>query len=310
MLDQNPNISQQKNHQHFSNHVISDSYDSYGAINYKARAQRTAQNYATYQSWSPIADFGAEKRLIQDENDDSGVCSPPLWRTSPPQNQYRNLSPSSRTQAIARGQKELMEMVSKMPEGCYELSLKDIVEHSQVNNFNHEGVKEESFSKERSSNVSSEDQIIKIKKKLSNERKMKMNRSGSVENNGGFLLKMVFPVSWNSRNKKKKSNNIKKIKKSESFAMNGDNNSERVSPRPLLIDGSGEKGEESEWWKKRIVEKEESDDQSGGFSSINSRSSKSSGCNSSRSSSRNSSGRQGRGGCWSFFMMKREQKAE
>ncbi|KAG2268962.1 hypothetical protein Bca52824_063517 [Brassica carinata] len=71
---------------------------------------------------------------IPNDQSDSGVCSPTLWSTSPPRSprhrpeDYSSLSPDSKAQAIARGQRELMEMVSKMPESCYELSLKDIVE--------------------------------------------------------------------------------------------------------------------------------------------------------------------------------------
>ncbi|EEF42052.1 conserved hypothetical protein [Ricinus communis] len=243
MLDPGTDFSPEKNHVHFPNRT-SDSYDSYGAINYKARAQKTAQNYANYQNWNSTADFGAERRLIED--DDSGVCSPPLWRTSPPrspqhrQNHYRSLSPSARTQAIVRGQKELMEMVSRMPEGCYELSLKDIVEKPMVDQVDDQSVKEESFSKERSCIVNNGD--MQVKKK--NEKKVNMNRSGSIDN-GGFLLKMVFPISWNSRNKKK--NGSKKIRKDDNSVMN---NSGRVSPRPLLFDGSAAaaaKDGENEW---------------------------------------------------------------
>ncbi|KAF2296634.1 hypothetical protein GH714_000747 [Hevea brasiliensis] len=109
--------SPETNHLHFSNHTtsrISDSYKGHGTTNYGFRAQKTAQNYANYQKRNSLPGFGAERKFTDDE--DSGICSPPLWRTSPPrspqhrQNHYRSLSPSSRAQEVARGQKELMEM--------------------------------------------------------------------------------------------------------------------------------------------------------------------------------------------------------
>ncbi|KAK2399453.1 hypothetical protein QL285_049263 [Trifolium repens] len=67
-----------------------------------------------------------------EDDESSGMCSPPLWNTQQHQqikNNYRNLSPESKTEAIERGQRELMEMVKNMPESSYELTLKDLVEH-------------------------------------------------------------------------------------------------------------------------------------------------------------------------------------
>ncbi|KAI4320545.1 hypothetical protein MLD38_034014 [Melastoma candidum] len=63
----------------------------------------------------------------------SGASTPPLWPTSPPDiptsaDIYCSLSPASRTQAILRGQRELMEFVRNLPETSYELSLKDFVD--------------------------------------------------------------------------------------------------------------------------------------------------------------------------------------
>lgn len=237
--------------------------DSYGF-----QAQKTPQNYVNHKTLNGFPEIGAERKLIDDE--DSGMSSPPLWRTSPQhrQNHYRCLSPSSRAQAIARGQKELMEMVSQMPEGCYELSLRDIVEKNMVDQ-----TKEESFSREMKMNARERAE------KRTNDKKLQMSRSGSVDN-GGFLLKMVFPISWGSRKKKKKKKN------SNNVVMNNSVRDGRVSPKPLLFDGSA-KSVENEWWKNRFLEPGESE--SGGFSS-NSGSSKSSG-RSSRSSSRNSTAR-------------------
>ena len=133
-----PSTKLHKTQVSLSDHIgrrLSDSYDH--AMNYDSGVQKTAQNYANYSCWNSMEGrFGAETSLMEDE---SGVSTPPLWRTSPsrspPHRQninYRCLSPSSKSQAIARGQKELMEMVSRMPESCYELSLKDLVEHQHL----------------------------------------------------------------------------------------------------------------------------------------------------------------------------------
>ncbi|TXG53070.1 hypothetical protein EZV62_022239 [Acer yangbiense] len=135
-----------------NNHLLLS--DHIGRINDKS--------FDGYRSWKSLgAQIGvAERKLAVDGGgggDDSGVCSPPLWRTSPnssPQhrkNHYRSLSPSSRTQAIARGQRELMEMVGRMPESCYELSMKDLVEHPMIES------KQESFREETKSSVKSSD---------------------------------------------------------------------------------------------------------------------------------------------------------
>ncbi|KAJ8771741.1 hypothetical protein K2173_026918 [Erythroxylum novogranatense] len=243
---------------------------SCGDINFGTRARKAAENFSKYMS---------------EEGEESGVSTPPLWRNSPttsPQhryNHYRSMSPSSRAQAIARGQRELMEMVSRMPEGCYELSLKDIVEHPRVD------VKQESSSAEKS--ITKAEAMRRRSEK--SERKALINRSGSIDN-GGFLLKMVFPLSWGSRDKKKK------ISTMTESAKDG-----RVSPRPLLFDGPA-KGVDDEWWKRR--HSDSAGNESGGFSS-NSGSSKSSASSSSRSSSRNSSIRHTSGGCCPFIFIKK-----
>ena len=115
---------------------VSDSYGGYTATNFGPKARKTAQNYENYRNFNG----GGVQFRPNEPVDESGVCSPPLWRTSPPQspvharvpnNNYRHLSPTSRAQAIARGQWELMEMVKNMPESSYELTLKDIVDEQQ-----------------------------------------------------------------------------------------------------------------------------------------------------------------------------------
>ncbi|KAK4370480.1 hypothetical protein RND71_009955 [Anisodus tanguticus] len=143
---------------------------------------------------------------MKDHDDDdvveSGDSSPRLWKNSLPRSpvhpiNYRSLSPSSRTQAIARGQWELMEMIKNMPESCFELSLKDLVEHpksfeSQENCF---------INKEKNKVAKNR---VKIKKN-DEIRKAKMMRSKSIES-GGLYLKMVSPVSLRSNKKKNKKN--------------------------------------------------------------------------------------------------------
>ncbi|XP_065848167.1 uncharacterized protein [Euphorbia lathyris] len=229
----------------------------------------TRQNFpSTYNRYRSSGEFGGETKLISDDDDDSGICSPPLWKTS------------SRAEAIAKGQKELMEMVSKMPEGCYELSLRDIVEQTVVD-------------------------PVKEVKDQKNNKKVQMSRSGSIDNhhNGGFLLKMVFPISLGSTKKKKtKTKNISS--KSNSNSNSGMNMSGRVSPRPLLVDGSTTTTAD-EWWKNRFSEAEESE--SGGLSS-NSGSSKSTASCSSAGSSRNSNAWHGGGSCWPFIFRNKRRK--
>ncbi|GMI78359.1 hypothetical protein like AT1G76980 [Hibiscus trionum] len=222
---------------------LSGSYDGY---------DDHAMNYASYGRWNTMVD------------DESGISSPPLWKTSPRREEnidYRCLTPSSRAQAIARGQRELMEMVSKMPESCYELTLKDLVEYQQPVV---DEPKQESFAKGRGSNSVDELNNYKKERQSSQKQQQQINRSGSL-NNGGFLLKMVFPVSLGSKKK-----NIKNT-----------SNKSKVSPKPTAVADASAKTLDKDWWKKRS----ESSESDGGGSTINSGSTKSS-----RSSSINSTG--------------------
>ncbi|XP_022766326.1 uncharacterized protein LOC111311214 [Durio zibethinus] len=279
---------------------LSDSYDSYDhAMKYESRVQKTAQNYANYRSCNSMeGSFGAETSMIEDE---SGFSTPPLWKTSPsrspldPQNiNYRCLSPSSKAQAIARGQRELMEMVSRMPESCYELTLKDLVEHQPVDVVE---PKKESLAEGR--DVINEDAFKseKGKKKKQNNPKPQINRSGSIDN-GGFLLKMVLPISLGSKKKKKKK------KKNDSNT----NHNSKVSPKPTVSDAS-DKSVDKEWWKKRSGS---SESESGG-STINSGSAKSCRSNSTSSSSSScrsisdTSRRHRRGGCLAFILARKSK---
>ncbi|KAL0695053.1 hypothetical protein Bca4012_062233 [Brassica carinata] len=191
---------------------------------------------------------------IPNDQSDSGVCSPTLWSTSPPRSprhrpeDYSSLSPDSKAQAIARGQRELMEMVSKMPESCYELSLKDIVE-ARGNEENGRKIFDELT--QRTSKV--------VRKTKSGKRV-----EPSV-NNGGFLLKMMFPFSFGS---KKDTSKKKKKRKGKDSVKDS-----QVSPRPSISDESV-KTEERDWWN-RLSESRgsESTKRSGSSNSNRSRSS-------------------------------------
>ncbi|CAL0319448.1 unnamed protein product [Lupinus luteus] len=222
------------------------------------------------------------KGVVVFVDDESGICSPPLWKTSPPMspkdeidNDYRSLSPKSRKQAIVKGQQELMDMVKNMPETHYELSLKDLVEHHQQRvDFREEKRVEE---KKKSGGGGSGRRVIVLDKVGSVKRK----NGVKVDHGGGFYLKMVFPFTLGSKDKKKKV-----MKNKESNSVNG---SSKVSPKPS--------GSEKEWWKKSLSGIKESDST---VSSINGRSSSS---NSSNNSRHEKSG----GSCWYFIQRPKTQ---
>ncbi|MED6221675.1 hypothetical protein PIB30_057061 [Stylosanthes scabra] len=210
------------------------------------------------------------------------VDSPPLWSTSPSRdhnrntnNHYRSMSPASRTQAIVRGQRELMEMVKNMPESNYELSLKDLVEHHHRLNNNNNSEKEAATAEE-------DKRKTKTLKKGSggggSSSRRVVRRSGSIDRgSGGFYLKMVIP-SFSLGSKKKNKNKNKNNNESLASANNS-----KVSPRPTAINNNNNNSDK-EWWKK-------GDDS--GSSSVNSgsstkRSGSSSSSNSTSSTSNNS----------------------
>ncbi|KAJ0257529.1 hypothetical protein HA466_0083800 [Hirschfeldia incana] len=194
---------------------------------------------------------------VPNDHSDSGVCSPTLWSTSPPRSprhrpeDYSSLSPDSKAQAIARGQRELMEMVSKMPESCYELSLKDLVEARG----NEENKDRKIF-----------DELARGTSKVVRKTKSGKRVDTSV-NSGGFLLKMMFPFSFGSKKDTSKKKKKKKRKGKDSVKDS------QVSPRPSISDESV-KTEEREWWN-RLSESRgsESTNRSGSTNSNRSRSS-------------------------------------
>ncbi|CAL5417517.1 unnamed protein product [Camellia sinensis] len=243
-------------------------YDHLGKMNYDARARKTAQKYENYRSRNGMEVQFRPENMGEDE---SGVFSPPLWKSSPPrspthtrhpQNNYRSLSPNSRAQAIARGQWELMEMVKTMPESCYELSLKDIVDHpTRVMESEEEClVGEKSFGRE---DLSQRVKVVKRQESNKNESKGKVTMRSTSFDNGGFLLKMVFPFSFGLKKKKK------------NLSTNGLGS--KVSPKP-----------DKEWCKKRSFGSSETvagavRSNSGSSGSSGSRNSSRSNSNSSRS---------------------------
>lgn len=239
--------------------------DRMGHINddYGAKARKTAQNYENYRNgYGGGVQFGQH-----DMEDESGFCSPPLWRTSPPRNpvqdDHQHLSKTSRAQAIARGQLELMEMVKNMPESSYELSLKDLVEQPRLmearkeRSMVEEGKFGNQFRYERGS--------VKRQESKKSEKKANMMRSGSIDNRGVFL-KTGLPISFGL---KKKKNEVK-------------NTRAKVSPKPEAVSDKSSKGVE-DWWRKRFS--------GNGESEINAMSSNNESSGGSSSSSRNSGNR-------------------
>lgn len=193
-------------------------------MDFGPRARKTAQNYVAYR---------AQNRM------GSIQTSPP----SSPQHfngLHQSPPPTSRTRAIAQGQKELMEMVRNMPETYYELSLRDLVEKPA------ESLDDGSSGKRRNIDDPNEEKALDRSeswKKMQNgmqsylSGKAPLAMTGRMDH-GGFLLKLVFPGSSLGSKQKQQS--------SSSVAVNG---SSKVSSRTSLSDEPA-KGLDKEWWKK------------------------------------------------------------
>uniref|UniRef100_A0A803LHL2 Uncharacterized protein n=1 Tax=Chenopodium quinoa TaxID=63459 RepID=A0A803LHL2_CHEQI len=174
----------------------------------------------------------------------SAVNSPPPNPTSLNQQQYQMMSPSSRTQAIAKGRKELMDMVRDLPESFYELSLRDIVDQKPELQTQKEKEKEIEIPEEKKPNKeTTKAKETKKQKKSSSkkvkksESKKKMVRSRSVDN-GKFLLKTsVFPILGTRKSKKN-------LSAASSF---------KVAPMPKGDSSSAGPGKvgEKDWWKRK-----------------------------------------------------------
>ncbi|XP_047328823.1 uncharacterized protein LOC124932249 [Impatiens glandulifera] len=193
---------------HGFNPIKRDGYDSSWPMNLNYKNYRAAVN-------DDDQDFLFSRKTTDDP---TGVCSPPLWKTCSPPDQ-NSIQPTARSQAIARGQWELMEMVRNMPESCYELSLKDLVENPRV----------------------LEQECLVSEKSLRKKKKVKLVRIGSIDNckNGGLFLKLFFPFSLGGSKKKKKKN------------KEGSNS--KVSPRPENLERSSKDRVERDWrWMNRF----------------------------------------------------------
>lgn len=167
-------------------------------------------------------ELGAHPHFDQGSFD---MCSSPSWDANTEKNinyesfpllplnyDCNNISHCSvRQQAIAESRRELMEMIHDMPESCYELSLKDIVDlHHGLQKVASEDIVIQDSSRFR---LDTKAQTRKGKKKKSkfNSGGGKLSRIGSMEKEA-FLIKMFFPISsLGSRLKKSKAVNLSKV---------------------------------------------------------------------------------------------------
>ncbi|KAL3845475.1 hypothetical protein ACJIZ3_002878 [Penstemon smallii] len=254
------------------------------------KATKLVQNYDTSDLRKNFVDeevvqFRPNQHQESMESDDSGVCSPPLWKNngpSPPKSPSQPLlghhsyrTPNSRAQAIAKGQWELMEMVKNMPESSYELSLKDLVEHQKIESQIPQSLQQRG--------------VVKVKRQESKTNEKNVMRSGSFETKGMFL-NMVIPFSLKSKKKK-------------NFVSNS---SGKVSPKP----SEGLKSER-DWWKKKFTGSSDSDSSRTTNNSATSDSTRSSSGGSSDRSNRGSRKKNGfLTGCWSFFQSRKSRPVE
>ncbi|XP_076891214.1 uncharacterized protein LOC143542532 [Bidens hawaiensis] len=235
---------------------------------------------------------------LETMDEDSGFSlSPP---DSPVRFPNRSLSPASRAQAIARGQREMMEMVDNMPETSYELSLKDIVD--QRLEFTDASVDETQSMEDGEQRLinsgGSQRRRVKRTESSSNSKTGRIIvKNGSMNNNNKrLLINMFLPLSIGSKKKTKSFN------RTNSY-LNSFNQSAGVKSSELLNkSGAGDGGVDRRDWRTKVTETSSS---SGGESTGRSDSSGSSGSGSSSGSSlRNNSDRRDDGctqGCWSCF---------
>lgn len=254
------------------------------------RSSRPALNHDIFRSWN-----GKQIHLRDDQPLEYGFRlsspqrSPQFYRSN-----YQSLSPTSKALAIATGQKELMEMVNNMPESCYELSLRDLVEQPMAL-----GEREETGVNARDSNLGGDREIFsRENRKSRKETRALVGRSTGNLENGGLYLKMGLPKSIGTTTTKKKK------KKNDS----GSNMSAKVSPKPPQL-------VEKDWWKRRLSVSSESESVAYG-SSVNNGSVKSCSSSSSNGSNRDNknrtkaTGRHANGGCWSWIYPKYHERDE
>ncbi|XP_077212674.1 uncharacterized protein LOC143847791 [Tasmannia lanceolata] len=218
--------------------VYDYSDNSYG-LESNSRDRRIATNYNYGNSG------GIEFSSRIQTGDDSGISSPPLWKTSPPTSPTEktslfchDLSPNSRLQAIVKGRRELMEMVRSAPESAYELSLQDLVELPMI-----EGAREKNLTQGR------ELSSVEIQEKKIKRTKTKNGKRGDLRNknmDNGHFLKLFFPGSLG-------------LKKRISSTGTSSKVSPKVSPKPHSLEGEKKTSLDREWWKKRFPATRESD---------------------------------------------------
>lgn len=148
--------------------------------------------------------------------DSFGAYSLPLWESNtitnitdsspllPHNHHSTNLSSpaSARRALISESRRQLMEMIHDMPESCYELSLKDIVDQQQEDIAAEGSVVKDI---DPSLRFDTKAQIRKRKKKKKSFKTGQLSRIKSMENET-FLIKMyIFPITFPSSNKNGKS---------------------------------------------------------------------------------------------------------
>ncbi|KAI3977651.1 hypothetical protein MKX01_004184 [Papaver californicum] len=256
------------------------------------KSASSKQNHAEPAEQQRNIEFTALGRKDDADNDETdGVTSPPLWKYPLSSSSTSNSTEgsasksrvnynrffsfndttattttdlaSNRSQEIARGRQELMDMIRTMPENSYELSLKDLIEHKQLQpteDEHHDPTLEMESS--RNSTNSSNNNSSSTTSKVSSKDQTRSNRENNIPvlkrsksadssngKNGPVLLKMFLPFSGFGMHKKKRKN--KGLKKSAYYA--------KVSPKPTpLIEGEKNSSTttnttvDKEWWKKRF----------------------------------------------------------
>lgn len=147
------------------------------------------------------------------------ACSPRLWETTtvrntkyesspllPHNHHYSDLSPTSHRRAVLESRRELMEMIRNMPESCYELSLKDIVDEQQ----GMQKAREDTDVDEKKFHFQTQAQIRKQKKKKITYKTRQISRTSSMESET-FRIKMFFPTFLCSKKKTKAAGNCSKV---------------------------------------------------------------------------------------------------
>lgn len=99
-----------------------------------------------------------------------------------------------------------MEMIRNMPESCYELSLKDIVDEQQ----GMQKAREDTDVDEKKFHLQTQAQIRKQKKKKITYKTRQISRTSSMESET-FRIKIFFPTFLCSKKKTKAAGNCSKV---------------------------------------------------------------------------------------------------